>query len=341
MSAQHLAEGRQPGCAPLDFAGGICDNYPEKTQKNDSQSALPGEADFVQRHRQASLWHTRCQGVSGRNRTMSSALGRPKQFLTSSKTAPHSGTWWLFESWKIFAVLTHISTRNYCKDYFECRVHSSFASFHALLQTVGQICWDGPLVEKMWVPLTRATQRQKFLRCIHRVLIMQVSCHTHGSCRYPANIWSCEIQLVPRSWFNLCPAAIACWKSYQKRVCGLDCESQNRETIHSSIQAAHSHHYGPAFSSSSGDIFIVLFRENPEGGLPHSWCSPLGWPDSRASPERDAWSLLCAAEFQKSQTEQESSGIWHKCACHSASWDGWQMNTNASSTPATGTLSLH
>ena len=46
MSAQHLAEGQQPEYALLDFAGGICDDTcPEKTQKNDRQPALPGEAD--------------------------------------------------------------------------------------------------------------------------------------------------------------------------------------------------------------------------------------------------------------------------------------------------------
>jgi len=56
MNAEHLAEEWKPGCALLDFAGRICDHTcPKKTQKNDSQPALPGEADFVQRHRQASL----------------------------------------------------------------------------------------------------------------------------------------------------------------------------------------------------------------------------------------------------------------------------------------------
>lgn len=101
-------------------------------------------------------------------------------------------------------------------------------------------------------------------------------------------------------------------------------------------KAAHSHHYRPAFIFRCGD----MFGDYPEEDLLYSWCSPVGWLDSRASPERDTWSLCVLLSFRRAKLGRKAVELWHKCACHSAFQDGWWMNSNASSTPATDIFSL-
>lgn len=111
-----------------------------------------GEADFVQRRRQASLCRTREE----QNRE-----------LCPSKTAPHLGTGWMLGTRKTSAVLTLISTTNYCKDYFEGRVHSSFVSLCALLQTAWSNLWRWAFGgEDVGTPYHSYTE----------LLIMQVPC---------------------------------------------------------------------------------------------------------------------------------------------------------------------
>lgn len=98
MSAQQLAEGRQPEYALLDFAGGICDDTrPEKTQKNDRQTALPGEADSVT---ETQAGESMTHEMPGRLREEQNheVCPRVTQTISDVKTAPHLGTGWVFES---------------------------------------------------------------------------------------------------------------------------------------------------------------------------------------------------------------------------------------------------
>ena len=82
----------------------------------------------------------------------------------------------------------------------------------------------------------------------------------------------------------------------------MDSESQSKtEKPYTRPSKQLSHHYRPAFSFSSSDTFIVLFRANLEGDLFHSCCSPVGWPDNRASPERDTWNLCVLLSFRRAK----------------------------------------
>lgn len=260
------------------------------------------EAAFVQRHRQDSLWHTRCHGVSGRNREKQNhefILG----FLTSSKTAPHLWMGWLFESWKIFVVLTHFSTTNYCKDYFGCRAYSHFASLHRFCRLFGQICGDGPLVEMMWV--------QMFLRCIHRYHAGILPYMSHRGTE----------QTSKAGKYNLRPTVTLLgerWKSHQKKVPGLDCESQKKT--------------GRPYTRPPKQLVVIITGllllqlwwctyspvQRECSYLLHCWYSPVGWPDSRASPERDTGSLCVLLSFRRAKLGR-SAVEYGTCACCAAS----------------------
>ena len=87
-------------------------------------------------------------------------------------------------------------------------------------------------------------------------------------------------------------------------------------------------------------MFIVLFRENPEGDLLHSWCSPVGWLDSGASPEGDTWSLCVLLSFRRAKLGREAVeyGASVPVTLPHGMDDG--STQNASSTPTTGILSL-
>lgn len=227
-------------------------------------------------------------------------------FLTSSKTAPHLRMGWLFESWKIFVVLTHFSTTNYCKDYFECRAHSHFASLHNfadwLAKYVGMGLWW------RWCKCKRFLDvHTEYWPCRYPAI--------HEPQRYRANIWSRKIQLMSHSdsagWaLKITPEEgpwIGLWKP-----------KENRETIHSSIQAARGHHYRPAFAPALV-MHLQSCPERMQSYLLHCWYSPVGWPDSRASPERDTGSLCVLLSFRRAKLGRRAVeyGTW---ACCAASW---------------------
>lgn len=164
---------------------------------------------------------------------------------------------------------------------------------------------------------------------------MQVSCHTWAK-EVPSKHLKQENTTYVPQWL--------CWVSVEnhtrRRSLDWTVKAKRKQGDHTLVHPSSSWSSLQAcFCSSSGDAPTVLSRENAELFAPllvqSCWLAR-----QQSQPRKGHWEPVCTAEFQKSQAGQESSGIWHVSLLRSF-MDGSWINSNASSTPAPGTCSLH